>query len=179
MNAWLTARRAVMATWQQRAVRERRLIMLGALILLFAVLWAGLLGPAWHVWRQAPEQQARLETQTLQMLDLQAQARQLQGSAHLNRAEALKLLDSSAQAMLGSSAQLSLQGEELRVTLQAASAKGLAEWLIQAREKAQSLPKLVQLQQHEAPIEPAARTKPAAETSIDTTWNGILVLRLP
>lgn len=179
MNTWLTARRALMAVWQQRAVRERRLIMLGALILLFAVLWAGLLRPAWRVWREAPEQQARLENQTLQMLHLQAQARQMQGSNRLNRAEALKLLDSTAQTLLGSTAQLSPQGEELRVTLQAASAKGLAEWLVQAREKAQSLPRLVQLQKHEPANEPAARAKPALDTSAGTTWSGTLVLRLP
>lgn len=179
MNAWLTARHAVMAAWQQRAVRERQLLMLGALILLFAVLWAGLLGPAWRVWREAPAQQARLETQTLQMLRLQAQARQLQGPGRLSRTEALKLLDSSAQALLGSSAQLSVQGEELRVSLQAASAKDLAEWLVQAREKAQSLPRLVQLQKHEPANEPAARTKPALDTPTDTTWSGTLVLHLP
>lgn len=172
-------RQAYLTIWSQRSVRERRLLALGAFALLAASVWSGLLTPAWRVWREAPSRQASLETQTRQMLRLQAEARQLQTPQRIARAEAIQLLSSSAQTLLGPGTQLSPQGDELRVNLQATSARGLAEWLAQAREEAQSLPRLVQLQKQEATSAPAPRAGKTPDTPAGATWSGLLVLRLP
>lgn len=151
------------------------------MVLLAAALWRGLVAPAWQVWREAPARQVSLEAQTRQMLQLQAEARQLQVTRPIARTEALRLLGDSAARLLGPGAQLTPQGEELRVSLKAAPASGLAEWLALARDKAQARPRLAQLQQTPAP-EPAARSGPASQSpkpSTGVTWSGTLVLRLP
>ncbi|MFM7026183.1 MAG: type II secretion system protein GspM [Limnohabitans sp.] len=179
MNTWNSVRQTAMAAWQQRAVREQRLLALGGIVLVCAMVWIGLLAPAWQVWHEAPSRQADLDTQTRHMLQLQAEARQLQAPQRIERVEALKLLGSSAQQLLGPGAQLNAQGDELRVTLQAASANGLAEWLAQARDKAQALPRLAQLQKQEPSSEPAPRAGKTPDTPAGVTWSGTLVLRIP
>ena len=179
MKIWTDLRQAATAAWQQRPPRERSLLALGAAVLLAAVLWSTLVTPAWRVWREAPARQASLEAQTRQMLQLQAEARQLQAPQRIDRATALQLLSSSAAELLGSEAQLTPQGEELRVNLKATTAQGLAQWLALARDKAQARPRLAQLQQREASTEPATRPSQASDAGTGVTWSGTLVLRLP
>lgn len=168
MSTWQQLQQDARSVWRQRPPRERALLALGAAVLLAAGGWTALVAPAWRVWREAPAQQARIEQQTRHMLQLQAQARLLQAPRRIERAEALSLLQTSAATWLGPGVQLVPQGDELRVTLKAAPAQGLAEWLVQAREKALARPHMAQLQQQ-------AATEPAA----GTTWSGTLVLRLP
>jgi general secretion pathway protein M len=163
---------ALATAWQQRAPRERRALTLGAAVLLVAAVWRLLVAPAWQVWHEAPARQATLEAQTRQMLQLQAQARQMPLPSRIERAQALSLLNVSAQALLGPRTQLTPQGDELRVTLHAAPASGLTEWLAQAREKAQARPRLAQLQQQAVPDQ-------NTEVASGPTWNGTLVLQLP
>ena len=181
-TVWTQARQAAASAWQQRAPRERRLLTLGAAVLLVAVVWSLLLAPAWRVWREAPARQASLQAQTRQMLQLQAEARQLQAPNRIERSQALKLLSDSA-TLLGPKAQLSPQGDELRVTLQATPARGLAEWLAQAREKAQARPRLAQLQKQDATDTPSSTGATPGDKSPDMAngpiWRGTLVLQLP
>ena len=172
---WAPVRQAAHTAWQQRAPRERRLLALGAAVLLGVALWRLLLAPAWQVWREAPAQQARLETQTRQMLQLQAEARQLQAPSRIERGQALAWLHANAPDLLGPRTQLSAQGDELRVTVQAASASGLAQWLAQAREKAQTRPRLAQLQKQPDPSSPGA----TIDKDSGPTWSGTLVMQLP
>lgn len=172
---WTPIRQAARAAWDQRAPRERRLLVLGAAVLLGTALWRLLLTPAWQVWREAPAQQARLEAQTRQMLQLQAEARQLQVPSRIDRGQAMAWLQANAPALLGPRTQLSAQGDELRVTVQAASPSGLAQWLAQAREKAQSRPRLAQLQ-----MQPAASQADVTSDKVSgPTWSGTLVMQLP
>ena len=77
---------ALHALWQQRSVRERRLLVLAAALLALALLWFWALAPALQTWRSAPQRQAELDQQSRQMLQWQAQARQLQNPARLARA---------------------------------------------------------------------------------------------
>ncbi len=168
MSRWSELRRATSAAWQQRPLRERRLLTLGAVVLLAVAVWSGVVAPAWQAWREAPARQARLDTQTRQMLQWQAEARQLQAPRRIERVEALRLLEQSATRLLGPGAQLSPQGDELRLTLKAAPAGGLAQWLAQAREQAQARPRLVKLQKQEP-----------ADSDTGVSWSGTLVLALP
>lgn len=165
-QAWLEAWRTA---WQQRSVRERRWLLAGAALLTPLLLWQWAMAPAWSVWREAPTRQARIDAQTRQMLQLQAQAQHLQAPAHIERREALSRLQAEADRLLGPGAQLQPQGEQVLVTLRAAPATGLAQWLALARSQAQTLPLQVQLQRPEAP--------PAAPTEV--VWQGTLQMRLP
>lgn len=152
--------------WAQRPVRERRLV-LGACVLLLALgVWQLVLGPAWSVWRSAPERQRQLDAQTRQMLDLQAQARQLQATPLLSHDAAMKQLQASAQQLLGPGTQLQLQGDLLRVTLQAAPAEGLAQWLAMARSQSQARTVQADLQRQEGEL-------------AETLWRGQIQLRMP
>ena len=166
LSAWAQTLRAA---WQQRPVRERRLLLAGGTLFLLLALWQWGIAPALSVWREAPARQARLETQTRQMLQLQAEAQRLQAPSRLGRTQALERLQASADRLLGSGAQLKPLGEQVHVTLQATPAPALAQWLAQAREQAQALP--VQTQLKQAPRSSGESTEPL--------WQGSLVLRLP
>ena len=158
-------RQSARVGWQQRAPRERYLLGLGAAVLL-ALVWSQLIAPAWRVWREAPQRQAMLEAQTRQMRQWQAEDQQLQAPRRIEREQALRLLTASAASLLGPGAQVTPQGDSLRISLQAAPAAGLAQWLAQAREQALALPSQAQLQRQD-------------DKASEPTWRGTLLLRLP
>lgn len=160
-------RLAVATVWRQRSVRERRLMGLAALVLGGVLLWQWAVAPALATWRMAPQRQAELDAQTRHMLQLQAEARQLSTPARLPRAAAMASIEASATAWLGQGVQVQTQGERVRVVFAAASASGLRQWLVQAREQAQALPEAARLEQ-----------ATAQGPSPDVRWRGELTLRL-
>lgn len=192
----LTARRHALAqalrlalsqAWSQRSPREQQLLRLAALLMLLAAVWTQALAPAWRTWQEAPERQARLDAQTRHMQLLQAQAKSLQKSSPLPRAEAMKWLESSIQD-LGPGAKIQWQGERATLSVEAAPAAPMARWLSQARERAQALPLQAQFQHTQPPTKgpsagPAAPSAPAAaaasEKASGVHWRGTVVLRLP
>lgn len=168
MSTWLEALRTA---WQQRSVRERRWLLACAALLTPIILWQWAMAPAWSVWREAPVRQTRIDAQTRQMLQLQAQAQSLQAApARIDRRTALSVLQAEADRLLGPGAQLQPQGEHVLVTLRAAPATGLAQWLALARSQAQTLPLQVQLERPEAST--------TAHT-VEVVWQGSLLMRLP
>lgn len=175
------------AAWQQRPARERRLLVLAGMVLGAALLWQWGLAPALATWRSAPQRQAELDNQTRQMLQLQAQARQLQAPGRVPRADAVRRLETSARELLGAQARLHVQGDQLRLSLNAAPASGLAQWLQQAREQAQALPQSARLQRADSsantppasPASPATSTPRPPASATEPLWQGELSLRLP
>ncbi len=164
---------ALKAAWQQRSVRERRLLLLAAVLMFSTLLWQVGVAPALATWHGAAQRQAELDHQTRQMLELQAQARQLQAPVRMPRQQALALLESSAALQLGQGARLSVQGDVLRLNLTAAPAQGLARWLAEAREKALALPQSARLER----VLPAKGDR--ADEATEAIWRGELSLRLP
>jgi general secretion pathway protein M len=160
-NGWKVA-------WARRSPREQQLLGIGFWVLALAALWMLALAPALRTWQEAPARQALLDTQSQRMRQLQAQAQSLQKPAALSRADAAKWLENSLTE-LGPNALISLQGETATLSLQAAPAAALARWLSQARDHAQALPTQAQLQ----------HASPPGPNSLDVTWRGSLVLRLP
>jgi general secretion pathway protein M len=156
------------AVWSRRNPREQRLLGIGVWVLGLAALWVLALAPALRTWQEAPARQALLDAQSQRMRQLQAQAQSLQKPVAVSRADADKWLEKSL-AELGPNARISLQGETATLSLQAAPAAALARWLSQARDNAQALPTQAQLQ----------HASPPGPDSLDATWRGSLVLRLP
>lgn len=165
---------SLQTAWQQRSSRERRMLALAALVLAVALLWTWGLAPALQTWRMAPQKQAELDLQSRQMLQLQAQARQLQVPARVARQDALALLETTTRTLLGEGARLHIQGDQLRLSLNAVTADALAQWLVLAREKAQALPQQARLQRLAPPDKAAANP-----SSTEVVWSGELTLRLP
>lgn len=169
---------AAQTAWRQRTARERRLLLLGALVLGLTLLWQMAMAPALATWRIAPQRQAELDAQTRQMLQLQAEARQLKAPARIARPTAIASVESSARTLLGADSQVQTQGELLLVKFSAASAAGLAQWLTQSREQAQALPVAARLER----LERLERLPPATSANKDQTtgvlWRGELTLRL-
>lgn len=165
-TAWM---QALHTAWLQRSVRERLWVVAGSTLLLLILLWQVGIAPAWSVWREAPARHARIDAQTRQMLQWQAQAQGLQAVARIDRREALARLQAATDRLLGPGAQLQPQGEQVLVTLQAVPADALAQWLALARNEALALPVQARLQQ------PQAAATPTAEV----IWQGSLLMRLP
>ena len=163
-------RPALQMFWQARATRERRLLVGLAVAVALALLWQWGLAPALSTWRGAPQRQSEIDRQTLQMLEWQAQARQLKEPARIDRATAIAFLENSASLLLGKDVRVNVQGDQVRVTLVATPASGLAQWLVQSRENAQALVRSAQLQQT-----PAASPADAPQVH----WRGDLTLQLP
>lgn len=180
-------RSALRQAWSQRSPREQQLMSLAAGVLLLAAMWTLALAPAWHTWQEAADRQSRLDAQSRQMRQLQTQAKSLQKSSPITRAEAIQWLESSVQE-LGPGAKIQWQGERATLSVEAAPALQMARWLSQARERAQALPLQARLQHTQAPAKgpgPASAGPTATAGRISTDkdggvhWRGTMVLRLP
>lgn len=153
------------AYWARVAPREQNLIRLATGLLLATLLWLLILAPALATLRSADAQARALDAQLQRMQALQAQAAALQKQPPLGFEDALRALTSATKQSLGASAQLNITGDRATVTLKAASADALAEWLAQARINARSVPQEARL---------VRATAPGA-----ATWNGVLIMALP
>jgi general secretion pathway protein M len=170
-----TEAQATIAAWQDAlrnrwtllAARERAAIGTAATLIMLALLWWVVLGPALTTLRSAEAQHQSLDAQLQAMRGLQAEALALQGQPKLSADDALRALETSVSQRLGSTAQLSVAGERATVTLKAADADALARWLTQARVNARALPTEARLTRT-----PGAATAPAR-------WDGSVVLALP
>jgi general secretion pathway protein M len=156
---------ALQDRWNLLAPRERNLLSAAGAVVLAALLWTLLLAPALRVLRTAPGQAVALDAQLQRMQTLQAQAKTLQQQAPLGYEDALRALQQATKQTLGTTAQVSVNGERATVTLQAAGADALAQWLAQARVNARSVPLEAKINRISTPA--------------GTTWSGVLVMSLP
>ena len=150
--------------WQGLARREQTLVLAAAALVGLALLWWLLLAAPLQAWRQSASRHAALDAQWQRMQQLQAQAQALQQAPRSNAADAAQRLRSSTSDLLGSHAQLSLAGEQATLTLRAAPAQALAQWLAQARSHAQAIP---------------VQTRLTRSPGSAPAWDGTLVLALP
>lgn len=171
--------------WQAMTVRERWLTGAALVLVAAAVLWWVALAPALRVLRTAPAAIGQTESQLQRMQAMAAQARELRAQARPGADEALRVLEQSARARLGSGSQLTVSGERATVVLKAVPADALAAWLAQVREGARALPVEARLQRvapppgagataSGTPAGTPAGTPPAASA----VWDGTIVLQL-
>ena len=161
----LDAFQPVTARWTQLAAREKNLVRLALGLVLATLLWLLILAPALTTLRTADAQAKVLDAKLQRMQTLQAQAQSLQKQPPLGFDDALRALTAATKQTLGTSAQLNVAGDRASVTLKGASADALAQWLVQARVNARSVPL-------EARLVRGAATGAAI-------WNGVLVMGLP
>lgn len=148
------------ARWRATSPREQRLLLVAFALVLGALLWWVALAPALATLKGAEARQRVLDAQWQQMQRLQAQAQALQAQPPLAPAVARGLLEASLKT-LGDTAQLSVTGERVTVTLKATSADALAQWLTQVRLNVRTAPSEARLVRNAA-----------------GSWDGALVLTL-
>jgi len=153
------------ARWNQLAPREKSLLAAALAVIALALVWQLVLAPSLRTLRTATAQGLALDAQLQHMQSLQAQAKALQKQAPLAYDDALRALNQATKQTLGNTAQVSAVAERANVTLQAARADALAQWLAQARVNARSTPLEARL------------TRMATPAGV--TWSGTLVMTLP
>jgi len=139
------------------------LLVLGAVL-----LWTFNVAPALKTLREVPPQVARLDAQTQTLKTLQAQAQALQKSPRLNASDATSLLQQSSRELLGTGAQLTIQGARASLTLTGVSADNLAQFLATART-----------QSHALPIEAHLQKFTGTGANAKELWRGAIIFNLP
>lgn len=159
--------------WDALGTRERRLTVVATVLVAGALLWWLALAPALATLRQASEQHTRLDAQMQEMQTMKAQAASMAALPKISLDDAKRTLEAGLKQSLGASAQMSMAGNRVTVTLKAAPADALAQWLLQARINARALPVEVRLVKAALSV-PAT---PVASTGVN--WDGAVVLSLP
>jgi general secretion pathway protein M len=126
-----------LAAWGRLALRERRLLTLGASVLGAFLVWAIALAPAWRSLNTTPALRDAAEAQTQQMQALAREATTLRAVAPVPLAQAQQAL-TTATARLGNAAKLSLQGDRAVLSLKGVGSEQLAAWLGEARAGARA-----------------------------------------
>jgi general secretion pathway protein M len=127
------------AWWRGLALRERRLLLLAAGVLLAFLLWLLAVQPALGTLRSAPVQQDALDAQMQNMQRLASEATQLRAAPPVNPTQAAAALK-AATDRLGDKGKLALQGERAVLTLKEVGTGALGDWLAEARSGARARP---------------------------------------
>lgn len=144
------------AQWQAMAPREQNLVLGATAIVGLALVWWVAISPALQTLRTAPKRHAELDTQLQRMRGLQAEAQQLQAVPQSSTGDATGALRNGLTQRLGTAAQLNVAGDRATVTLKAAPADALAQWLALARSNARAVPIEARLTRAASPTAPAA-----------------------
>lgn len=131
--------RAWRQRWQALQARERRAVLLAALVLATFVLWSAGIRPAWQVVREAPAQIEAREAALQQMQRLAAEARELRGLTPVSRDQAMETVR-TATARLADKARLNVQGDRLTVNFTGVGPQAFEQWLQEVRTQARARP---------------------------------------
>lgn len=140
MNTWSTLKQR----WASRPLRERRMLLLGAVVVATYLLWTGVWQPSWRVWRDAPQQRAQTSALLQSLQSLRAQAEHWRAQPDINRAGRDATLQSLAKAV---GVTLQPQAQGWRVDLKDWSAEQLGQWLVDVQQQAHSTITQTQLSQ--------------------------------
>ncbi len=147
-------RQTVQPAWARLAPRERLAVGAAATVVGLALLWWLGVAPALATLRQAPAQHQQLDAQLTQMRQIAATADTLRSqnkAQALSPASARDALEQATTATLAGTAQLSVQGDRVTVTLRGTPPDALAQWLAQVRINARVVPVQADLQRSNDP----------------------------
>ncbi|RYF27457.1 MAG: type II secretion system protein M [Comamonadaceae bacterium] len=168
------------ARWKALARREQTMVLAAGFLIGLALLWWVFIAPALQTLRTAPARHAELDAQLQRMHAMQAEAMQLKAAPRARSADAVRTLQSGLTQRLGPSAQMATTSDRATLTLKAAPADRLADWMSQARSTAHAVPVEMRLVRSAA-TPPAGNPKPAAGAAPEGVprWDGTVVLALP
>ena len=130
---------ALRAWWRELAVRERRLAVAAAIVLVLGLTWALAVQPAWRTIARAPVELAALDAQLQVMQRLAAQAQELRAAPTVT-ADAAEAALKSATERLGDKGKLLLQSGRAVLTVSGVGTAALRDWLAEARAGARARP---------------------------------------
>lgn len=154
----------LLSRWQTLALRERRLLLAAAALIVITLLWSAGISPALKVLRQSELQRHALDARLQQMQKMAEEARTLQAKPAIRRDEAARSLEASVKSAFGSGAQITFAGDRATITLKAVSPASFSTWLEQARVNARALP---------------VEARMTRSTAGNIAWDGSLVMSLP
>ena len=153
--------------WAIATLREKRLMRSAGLLVGLALVWWLLVAPPLRTFTHGQAEQQKLDMQWQKIQNLQMQAVALQALPKLSRDDALRALEATVKQQFGTSAQLSVLGDNATLTLRNTPALELAQWLPQARLNARAIPSEARLMRSN--INPSGQA----------VWSGTIVMRLP
>lgn len=162
LAAWL---QPLQTRWSRLAAREKNFLAAALALVVLALLWKLALAPALQTLRTSTARATALDAQLQHMLSLQNQASALQRQPPMGYDDAVRALTQATRQTLAGMAQMNVVADRANVTLQAAHADALAQWLAQVRLNARSVPLEARLNR--------------ATTPAGVTWSGTLVMGLP
>ncbi|GBU15067.1 hypothetical protein AwPolaro_04450 [Polaromonas sp.] len=156
----------LLAHWRRWPSREKNALKIAVGLVLVLALWTLSVAPSLATLRRADAQAKTLATELQQVKAMQTEAQALQTQPVLSFDEAVRALTTNTQQTFGASAQFKLAGEQASVTLKDVPADALAQWLVQARLNARSVPLEAQLVRGSA-------------SAGGPSWSGVLTMGLP
>ncbi|MEJ7928825.1 type II secretion system protein GspM [Ramlibacter sp. AN1015] len=150
------------ARWSALPARERSLIAIAAAVLLAALVWWLLVGPALVTLGTAASRHQALDAQLLQMRTLQAQAEAMKSQPRQNHDAAVRALEAVTREQFADAARLLVSGDRASLTLTGVAADSLARWMAQSRINARALPAQARLARN-----------------ANGLWEGTVVVTLP
>ena len=153
--------------WATASLREQRLLRSAGLLVGLALVWWLLVAPPLRTFTQGQAERLQLDMQWQKIQNLQRQAAALQALPKISRDAALRALDATVKLQFGTSAQLSVLGDNVTVSLRNTPAHELAQWLPQARLNARAIPSEARLLR--------SNSNPPGQA----VWSGTIVMRLP
>lgn len=126
------------AWFEQRPLREQRLLfgLLGLLVVL--LVWSLAVAPAWHAWRTSAQAHAELEADFERMQAMAHEANTLKAHPSMTPEQAKTWVLESTHKL--GKASVNTQGDSFQISFSDVAPEVLASWLAQARAHAQLTP---------------------------------------
>lgn len=129
----------VKAWWEALSSRDKRMIRVAAVLLIFVLLWLLALQPAIRTIRSFESTQRTQEAKLQQMLNLQSQAQSMQNLPLVSQAAAVTALEISIEQTFGNRAEIIFNGNNATVNVRAISPEDLAKWLNNIRTNSRTV----------------------------------------
>ena len=136
LQAWLGCKAQAGAFWEARSEQERKLLTLGSVVVVLALVWAVLFAPAMEGRAQLKKSLPQLRQQAAQLQALAAQAATLSASVPLDVAVMSRdSLVSSLAARSLVAQSVGMTGEYAKLELRSVPFGALLQWLDAARRE--------------------------------------------
>lgn len=135
-QAWLDLKGNALVFWQARSEQERKLLTLGSVVVVLALVWTMLIAPAIEGRAQLQKSLPQLRQQASRLQALAAQAAALSGQVPVQAARMSSAsLNASLAARSLTASSLGVTGEYAKLELRGVPFGALTSWLAQVQQE--------------------------------------------